>query len=98
MFRIVKIGPVQESLAIFFFPLVYSIVDAITEVYGKKNAFLIVVVCYFISLFFSMALMLSCYIPFPEGLENKNCESIFGQGPLIIFAGFISGEHSTGPP
>lgn len=38
MYRIVQIGPVKESLAIFFFPFVYSIADSLTEVYGKKNA------------------------------------------------------------
>ena len=42
MYKIVKIGPVTESAAILFFPFVYSLVDSITEVYGRKISLFII--------------------------------------------------------
>lgn len=59
MHRLVKIGSVQVSLAIFFFPFIYPIADAITEVYQKKTSLFVLASCYGISLFFSIILMIS---------------------------------------
>lgn len=91
MFRIVQIGGFQESLAIFFFPFVYSIAGSITEVHGKENALFVLISCYIISLFFSIALMLSCYLPFPDGSENIDAyKTLFMKGPYIILVGMFS--------
>lgn len=91
MLRLMQLGPLKESLAIFFFPLIYSIADAITEVHGMKRAMFIIFACYFISMFFSIILMLSCYIPYPPGFKNQFAyDLIFHKGPNIILAGFIS--------
>ena len=91
MFRIVQIGGFQESLAIFFFPFVYSIADALTEVHGKEDALFILISCYLISLFFSIILMLSCYLPYPATFQNQNAyEILFKRGPYIILVGLFS--------
>ena len=91
MHRLVQIGSVQVSLAIFFFPFIYSIADAITEVYQKKTSLFVLASCYGISLFFSILLMSSINLPFPSGVENKEVyATIFYQGPWIILVGLLS--------
>lgn len=91
IFRIVQIGNFQESLAIFFFPFVYSIADSITEKYGQKRALFILLSCYLISLFFSVILMLSCYLPFPSNFDNQDAYvALFKRGPYVILVGLLS--------
>ena len=91
MHRMVQLGSVQVSLAIFFFPFVYSIADAITEVYKKRISMFVLASCYLISIFFSILLMGSINLPFPAGSENTEVYStIFHQGPWIILVGFLS--------
>lgn len=91
MFRIVQLGNFQESLAIFFFPLVYSIADSITEKYDKGTAIFILLSCYLISLFFSIILMLSCYLPYPIDFQNQQVYDIlFKRGPYVIIVGLLS--------
>lgn len=91
IFRIVQIGGFRESLAIFFFPMVYSIADAITEKYGQEEAIFILISCYLASLFFSFTLMLSCYLPFPADFKNPQVyETLFKKGPYVILVGLVS--------
>lgn len=91
MFRIVQLGNFQQSLAIFFFPFVYSIADSITEKYDKNTAIFILFSCYLISLFFSIALMLSCYLPYPDEFQHQQAyEIVFKRGPYIIVIGLVS--------
>jgi len=91
IYRIVEIGGFQESLAIFFFPMVYSIADAITEKYGQNNAIFMLFSCYLISLFFSTILMLSCELPFPADFKNPEIyTSVFKRGPYVILVGLVS--------
>ncbi len=91
MFRIIQIGNFQESLAILFFPFVYSVAGAITEVHGKENTMYILLSCYCISLFFSLSLMISCYLPYPALFNNQNVyDHVFKKGPYIILVGFFS--------
>lgn len=91
MFRIIQIGNFQESLAILFFPFVYSIAGSITEVYGKENAIYLLVLCYAVSLFFSLVLMMSCYLPYPADFPKKYVyDLIFSKGPYVILIGIFS--------
>lgn len=91
MHRIIKFGSVEVSLAVFFFSFVYSILDAITEVYKKKAAIFIFSSCYLISLFFSIILMVAMKFPSPSGLGNQDAYYIvFHQGPWIILVGILS--------
>lgn len=91
LYRIVEIGGIRESLAIFFFPLVYSVSDALTEIYGQKQATFILFSCYFISLFFSGLLGLSCQLPFPQDFKNPALyTSVFKQAPYVILVGLLS--------
>lgn len=91
IYRIVEIGGFRESLAIFFFPMVYSIADAITEKYGQNKAIFILAVCYLVSLFFATLLMLSCKLPFPNNANHQELYlALFGKGPYIILVGLIS--------
>lgn len=90
MYKIIKIGPFKESAAILFFPFVYSIADAITEVYGKKNTLLILGGCYLFTLFFSIIIVLVIHLPSPAGwLEQNAFNIVFNKGPRVIFAGII---------
>ena len=91
MFRIVQLGGFQESLAIFFFPFVYSIADSITEKYDKGTAIFILFSCYLVSLFFSIVLMLSCYLPYPDNFQSQQAyDMLFKRGPYIIVVGLLS--------
>ena len=91
MFRIVQIGHFQESLAIFFFPFIYSIAGSITEVHGKENSIFILFACYATSLFFSLVLMISCYLPYPTGFHDQSAyDYIFKRGPYVILVGIFS--------
>ncbi len=91
IFRIVQIGYFRESLAIFFFPLVYSIADALTEKYGQGNTIFILLSCYLISLCFSIILMLTCYLPFPVEFNHPEVYSVlFKRGPYVILVGLLS--------
>lgn len=91
MFRVVQFGNFQESLAIFFFPFVYSIADSITEKYDKGTAIFVLFGCYLISLFFSIILMLSCYLPYPVSFQDQQAYDIlFKRGPYIIIIGLLS--------
>ena len=91
MFRLIQIGNFQESLAILFFQLVYSIAGSLNEVYGKANAMYLLLLCYVVSLFFSIVLMLSCYLPYPADFLNRNTyDLIFRKGPYVILIGIFS--------
>ena len=63
MYKVIKIGPIEESAAILFFPFVYSIADSITEVYGRNKAFLVLIACYSFSLLFSIIVMAVVHLP-----------------------------------
>ena len=91
MKRMVQIGPMQVSLAILFFPLVYSIADSITEVYKKNISIFVLSSCYLVSLVFSLLLMGSVSLPFPDGFNNKDVYyTVFHQGPWVVIVGFLS--------
>ena len=91
MHRIVKLGSVELSLAVFFFAFSYSITDAITEVHKKKVAFFIITSCYLVSLFFSIILMAAMYLPFPDHwTDQASFYTVFHQGPMIILIGCLS--------
>ena len=91
MYKIVKIGPVTESAAILFFPFVYSLVDSITEVYGRKISLFIISSCYIVGLFFSMLLMGAVHLPSPVGWAHQSSFTfVFSQGPWVMLVGIIS--------
>jgi uncharacterized integral membrane protein (TIGR00697 family) len=91
MYKLVKIGPIEESAAILFFPFVYSIADSITEVYGRKKTFIILISCYAISLFFSILIKWVIHLPSSQGWEYQQAyDIVFGKGPWVMVVGIIS--------
>lgn len=91
LYKIIKIGPIEESAGILFFPFIYSIADSITEVYGRKNAFFILIACYLLSAFFSTIVMLVIHLPSPVGWEHQSAYNfVFSRGPWVIFVGMVS--------
>jgi len=91
MYKVIKIGPIEESAAILFFPFVYSIADSITEVYGRNKAFLVLIACYSFSLLFSIIVMAVVHLPSPPGWQHQEAFNIvFSKGPWVIFVGILS--------
>jgi queuosine precursor transporter len=91
VYKIIKIGPIEESAAILFFPIVYSIADAITEVYGRKIALFSIFSCYVLTIFFSMIIKLVIHLPSPHWwVQQKAFETVFDKGLWVVFAGIVS--------
>lgn len=91
MYKIIKIGPIEGSAAILFFPLVYSISDSITEVYGREKTLLILCSCYCVSLLFSIMLKWTIQLPSPANWNHQDAfNTVFENGPRVILAGIIS--------
>jgi len=91
MYKVFKVGPIEESVAILFFPFVYSIADSITEVYGRKKTFFVLIVCYILSLLFSIIIMIAIHLPSPPGWQYQEAFNIvFSKGPWVMFAGILS--------
>lgn len=91
MYKVIKIGPIEESAAILFFPFVYSIADSITEVYGRSNTFLVLISCYLFSFLFSIIIMVAIHLPSPSGWQHQEAFNIvFNKGPWVMFVGILS--------
>src|SRR5437868_11843080 len=89
-FHILNIGsfPLNASVAIFVVPLIYSINDIITEVYGKARAQSIVrsglVIVFFLMLFSILATVLPPSARFQS--TEKAYDTIFGISARIAAA------------
>lgn len=92
VYKIINIGPLQESAAILFFPLVYSIADSLTEVYGRKKTLIILGACYAASFIFSVLLSLVMRLPSASenGFTGGDLTLYIENGPWVMLVGFIS--------
>lgn len=89
-FFIINIGsfPLNGSVAIFLLPLIYTINDVITEVYGSKRTRSIVISGLFIVMLLLIFSLLAIHLPPSKRFlsTEKSYDLIFGTSVRIAFA------------
>ena len=93
-FPLIKLGTYQlnASIAIFVFPLIFTINDVITEVYGKEQTKSLIrsalIVVFLIMIFSLLAISLPPSGRFAE--SEAAYDSIFGKSARIAFASLVA--------
>lgn len=97
--KLVEIGPVIVFAAIPIFPLSYIFGDVLTEVYGYRQARIVIWLGFFCNLVFVIFAWIGQILPaapFWHGQEAY--ETILGSTPRLLvasFAGYLAGEFSN---
>ncbi|MHB1949413.1 MAG: queuosine precursor transporter [Gammaproteobacteria bacterium] len=77
-YKIIEIGPIIGAASSLIFPLTYSIMDVIAEVYGYNIAKKIVWYGFVCDLIFTILVLLISYIPSPTQAQTMAYIQVFG--------------------
>ncbi|MFA5460083.1 MAG: queuosine precursor transporter [Candidatus Paceibacterota bacterium] len=97
--RLVQIGSLTLTSAIFLFPITYIFGDILTEVYGFERSRLVIWLGIIANIIMSLYFWLIIKIPVPVFFENGAAyTTVLGFTPLVVFAsilGFFAGEFAN---
>jgi uncharacterized integral membrane protein (TIGR00697 family) len=97
--KLVEIGPVLVFAAIPIFPLSYIFGDVLTEVYGYRQARIVIWLGFFCNLIFVIFAWLGQILPAAPFWHGQQAyETILGNTPRLLvasFAGYLAGEFSN---
>lgn len=93
------LGSITLPAAVVLFPITYIFGDIFTEVYGFKNARLIIWMGFACSFFAVLVYMLTLVLPHPDFWQNQEAyETVLGTTPRVFIAsliGYLFGEFSN---
>jgi len=94
--KLITFGPIIVDGGAFLFPLVYTVGDGLSEVYGFKATRRAIVLGFSVSILAALVFWLVQISPAADGWENQAAfESILGFVPRIVLAsvcGFLVGQ------
>ncbi len=94
--KMIEIGPIVTTAAIFTFPICAIITDLLTEIYGFNRARKALWTVVFCTALFALFTQLAIHLPSAGFWEDQEAfETIFALGPRIALAGmaaWIAGE------
>ncbi|WP_439365956.1 queuosine precursor transporter [Bradyrhizobium sp. DASA03005] len=89
--KVTALGPAQFSVTVLYFPVTYVISDVLTEVYGYARARRVLWLVMASSVTAGLVYQLVVVLPPAEGFpSNAAYETVFGQVPRILVAGWIA--------
>jgi len=97
--RLVQIGSLTLTSAIFLFPITYIFGDILTEVYGFERSRLVIWLGIIANIIMSLYFWLIIKTPVPVFFEGAEAyKTVLGFTPLVVFAstlGFFAGEFAN---
>jgi hypothetical protein len=97
--RLVQVGSLTLTSAIFLFPITYIFGDILTEVYGFERSRLVIWLAIMANILMSLYFWLIIKVPVPVFFEGGEAyKTVLGFTPLVVFAstlGFFAGEFAN---
>jgi len=97
--RLVQVGSLTLTSAIFLFPITYIFGDILTEVYGFERSRLVIWLGIIANIIMSLYFWLIIKTPVPVFFEGAEAyKTVLGFTPLVVFAstlGFFAGEFAN---
>lgn len=97
--KMMALGSITLPAAVILFPITYIFGDVFTEVYGFKNARIIIWVGFACSFFAVVVYMITIALPYPDFWTNQEAyATVLGTTPRVFAAsliGYLFGEFSN---